>query len=85
VNGYAAYVSNNVPSNLTKGSGTNLSAMIFGNWEELLIGLWGSLDLLVDPYSNADSGRVRIVAFMSADIAVRRAASFAAIVDAITT
>lgn len=85
VNGYAGFVSNNVPNTLTKGSGTNLSAMIFGNWEELLIGMWGSLDLLVDPYTGADTGRVRIVAFMSADMAVRRAASFAAIVDAITT
>lgn len=85
VNGYAAYVSNNVPSNLTKGTGTNLSAMIFGNWQELLIGLWGSLDLLVDPYTFSNQGRVRITAFMSADIAVRRAASFAAITDAITT
>jgi HK97 family phage major capsid protein len=84
VNGYAAYVSNNVPSNLTKGSGTDLSAMIFGNWQDLLIGLWGSLDLLVDPYTFSNQGRVRITAFMSADIAVRRAASFAAITDAIT-
>lgn len=85
VNGYPAWVSNNVPSNLTKGTGTNLSAMIFGNWEDLLIGMWGSLDLLVDPYSQAQIGRVRIVAWMSVDIAVRRSASFAAITDAITT
>ena len=31
-------VSNNVPSNLTKGSGTNLSAVIYGNFADLLIG-----------------------------------------------
>ena len=42
------------------------------------------LDLLVDPYTHSDRGRVRITAFMSADIAVRRAASFAAMVDALT-
>ena len=85
VNGYAAYMSNNMPSNLTKGTGTNLSAMLFGNWQDLLIGLWGGLDLLVDPYTLSDRGRVRISAFMSADIQVRRPASFAAIIDAITT
>ena len=28
-------VSNNVPSNLTKGSGTNLSAVIYGNFADL--------------------------------------------------
>lgn len=85
VNGYTALASNNVPSNLTKGSGTNLSAMIFGNWQDLLIGLWGAMDLIVDPYTFSSRGRVRISAFLSADIAVRRPASFAAIMDASTT
>ena len=31
LNGYRAAVTNQLPSNLTKGTGTNLSAMIFGN------------------------------------------------------
>ena len=85
MNRYPAYVSNNVPGNLTKGTSSGVcSAVIFGNWSELLIGLWGGLDLLVDPYTHSDRGRVRITAFMSADIAVRRAASFAAMVDALT-
>ena len=34
-------VSNNVPSNLTKCSGTNLSAVIYGNFAGLLIGMFG--------------------------------------------
>ena len=34
-------VSNNVPLNLTKGSGTNLSAVIYGNFADLLIGMFG--------------------------------------------
>lgn len=84
VNGYSALTSNNVPSDLTKGTGTDLSAMIFGNWQDLLIGLWGVMDLIVDPYTFSSRGRVRITAFLSADIAVRQAASFAAIVDAVT-
>ena len=42
-------VSNNVPSNLTKGSGTNLSAVIYGNFADLLIGMFGQLEILVDP------------------------------------
>ncbi len=85
LNGYQAAVSNQVPSNLVKGtSGAVCSAVIFANWEDLLIGLWGSLDLLVDPYTFSNQGRVRITAFMSADIAVRRAASFAAMTDALT-
>jgi hypothetical protein len=31
----------------------------------LWIGEWGTVDLLVDPYTNADSGQVRVVIFIS--------------------
>ena len=50
-------VSNNVPSNLTKGSGTNLSAVIYGNFADLLIGLYGTLEILVDPYTTSPKAR----------------------------
>lgn len=81
VNGYGAGISNQVPSNLTKGTGQNLSALLFGNWADLIIGQWGTLDLLVDPYSNSTSGTVRVVALQDVDVAVRHAESFAAIRD----
>lgn len=84
LNGYRAAVSNAVPSNLTKGTGTNLSAIIFGNWSDLLIGMWGTLDLMVDPYSLSTAGSVRVVALQDVDVAVRHAESFATMVDAIT-
>ena len=74
-----------MPSNFTKGSGSSLSAPIFGNWSDLLIGEWGTVDLLVDPYTNADSGQVRVVTFCFMDIAVRHAQSFAAVSDIVTT
>ena len=84
VNGYNAGVTNQVPSNLTKGTGTNLSAIIFGNWADLVIGQWGVLDLMVDPYSQSTSGTVRVVALQDVDVALRKAVSFAAMQDAIT-
>jgi len=84
MNGYKSAVSSNVPSNLTKGTGTNLSAMIFGNWRDLMIGQWGGLDLMVDKISLGTSGGTRVIALLDVDIAVRRAASFAAILDATT-
>lgn len=84
MNGYPAYASNNVRSDFVKGSsGAVCSGIAFGNWAELIIGLWGAIDLVVDPYTNSDKGRVRISAFLSADISVKHAASFATIVDAI--
>lgn len=84
VNGYAVGRSNQVPGNLTKGTGTNLSAVIFGNWNDLVIGEWGVLEILPNPYgSGYNSGSVDIRAMQTVDIAVRQAASFAAIVDAL--
>ena len=76
-------VSNNVPSNLTKSSGTNLSAVIYGNFAELLIGMFGQLEILVDPYTDFAKGTVGDRALQSIDIAVRHAESFAAMQNAI--
>lgn len=76
-------VGNNVPSNLTKGSGANLSAVIYGNFVDLLIGLYGTLKILVDPYADFAKGTVGDRALQSIDITVRHAESFAAMQDAI--
>ena len=85
LNGYAAGVTNAVPSNLTKGTANGIcSAIIFGNFADLIIGMWGGLDLTVDPYSNSTSGTVRVVALQDVDVAVRNAVSFSAMRDALT-
>jgi HK97 family phage major capsid protein len=84
VNGYNAFVTNAVPSNGTKGTGTALSSVLFGNWNDLLIGMWGGLDLMVDPYTNSTSGTVRVVALQDVDVALRHPESFAVIKDATT-
>jgi HK97 family phage major capsid protein len=84
--GRPLHVSNNVPSNLVKGSsGAVCSAIIFGNFADLVIGQWGGgIDLLVDPYTLSTSGQLRLVAQGFFDILVRRAESFAAQKDALT-
>lgn len=85
--GYPLAVSNLVPSNLTKGSSSGVcSALIFGNWADLLIGVWSELDILVNPYESTaySKGNVSIRAMMTVDIDVRHAASFAAIQDLTT-
>lgn len=85
LNGYRVGVSNQVPGNLTRGTATGIcSAVIFGNFADLILGMWSGLDLLVNPYTGADAGTVRIHAYQDVDFAVRNAASFAAMVDALT-
>ena len=86
LNGYRALVTNQVSSTLVKGSsGSVCSAIFFGNWADLIIGMWGGLDMLVDPYTGSKSGTVRVTAFQDVDIAVRHAESFAAMLDALTS
>lgn len=85
LNGYQCHVTNQVSSTLTKGSAVGTaSAIFFGNWADLVIGQWGTLDILVDPYTGSTSGTVRVVALQDVDVAVRHAASFAAMLDALT-
>ena len=83
--GYPVRQTNLVPSNLTKGTGTNLSAMIFGNFRDVILAYWSALDLLVDPYTLGTSGGVRVIAFRDVDIGIRHAQSFAAIQDMVTS
>ncbi|WP_299702548.1 phage major capsid protein [uncultured Tateyamaria sp.] len=79
--GHTAAFTSLVPSNFTMGSGTDLSALIFGAWSELLIGQWGGIDVIVDDKTESDRGNVRITAHSEWDIALRNAQSFAAITD----
>ena len=80
-----AYV-NTVPGALTKGSGTNLSALIYGNWSDLLLGYWSEFDLLVNPFESTaySKGNVQIRGMITMDVAVRHPTSFAAIKDLVT-
>lgn len=83
--GYPLYETNQVPNNLDKGSSTGVcSAIIFGNWADLIIGMWGGLDINVDTSTGSTSGTVRVVALQDVDIAVRHAQSFSAMQDALT-
>ena len=78
-------VTNNVPSNLTKGSSSGVcSAMIYGNFSDLLVGVFGQVEVLVDPYSAMQTGVTAVRILQAIDIKVRHAESFGAIVD-ITT
>ena len=85
LNGYRAPVTTQVSSTLTKGSSSGVcSAIIFGNFADLVIGQWGGIDIQVNPYIKDTEGLVRITADVYYDAAVRRSGSFAAMLDALT-
>lgn len=83
VNGYRAMATNQVPSNLTKGTGTNLTAMIFGDFSTVMYAFWGGLDVLVDPYTQSSSGGIRVVALIDATLKILQTERLAKIVDLI--
>ena len=85
INGYRTGVTNAVPSNLTKGTSSGVcSAIIFGDFSQLIIGMWGTLDLMVDPYTGSSAGTVRVRALQDVDVNVRYTESFATMVDALS-
>lgn len=66
VNGYRTEVTNQIAT----------GDIFFGNFADLLIGMWGGLDITVDPYTFSSKGRIRYTAFQDVDFAHRRAESF---------
>ena len=82
INGYNAEVTNQLPSNLTKGTSTTVcSTAIFGVWSELLVAQWGNLEIVVDPYSYVNQNMIQVVSFIMADVGVRHPLAFAKIDD----
>jgi len=79
--GYDLAVTNNVPSDLTKGTLTTASAMVFGDFSQLMMGFFSTPDILIDPYTAGSTGAVRIRVMQEMDLAVRHAQSFAACLD----
>jgi HK97 family phage major capsid protein len=51
--------------------------LLLGDFSQAMLGEWGTLDVLVDPYTGSSAGTVRIVAFDSVDVGVRQPGAFA--------
>ena len=49
---------------------------IYGKFDNVFVGMWGALDIMVDPYSLSTSGSVRIVGLQDVDVAVRHPEAF---------
>jgi HK97 family phage major capsid protein len=86
LNDYRVAVSNNVPSNLTKGSSNGVcSSVIFSSmWDMAVLALFDSPEITIDPYTLATNGQVRITINQYADFGIRQPAAFAVMDDALT-
>jgi len=87
VNGYPLTMTNQVPSDLTKGSTSgSCSAVLMGDFSQAVLGLYGGgVEITVG--ENADDfakNLTSVKAVVSYDVAVRHVQSFAAILDVTT-
>ena len=66
VNGYRTEITNQI----------RRGDVFMGNFADLVILMWGGLELRADPYSKSLSGTLRITAFQDVDFILRRTESF---------
>lgn len=85
VAGYPFLATNQLPSNGTKGSGTNLSSAIFGNWSEAYVGMFGGVNLIFDTLTQKEAGNIRLYIEQFMDVKLRHAASFVVSTDIVHT
>jgi HK97 family phage major capsid protein len=71
--GYNAYSTNQVLATLGGGSEHGI---LFGNWADCMIGMWGAMEIVVDPYALKKQGMIEITSFQMCDIAFRHPESF---------
>lgn len=83
--GYRALSTTNCPANLTKGTGTGLSPLIFGNWPDLVVNLFDAVDLVFNPFTITISGFYGLYAYQEVDVAVRRTGAFQVVNAMVTT
>lgn len=75
LNGYKALASTNMVSKL--GDSQDEHGIVFGNWADYFLGQWGSLDLVIDPYSGKNESILEVTITMWANMGMIRPESFA--------
>ena len=86
INGYAIRENNLLPTNLTKGSASTCTPIIFGNFSDIFVGMWGAgIEVSV---AETEDDFIKLLTSIRAvttmDVAVSHAQSFAAIKDALS-
>jgi HK97 family phage major capsid protein len=74
VNSYDARVTNLITE--TASGAPEESPLIFGNFADLMMGMWGGIEILVDPFTQATSGMTRLVTNVYADVQIMHDESF---------
>jgi len=84
--GYSFESTTQIDATGTKGDGTNLTSIYFGNWQDMVKAMWGSLilDATTSGAGAFEKHQILIKAVAEVDVAVRHPESFAVATDVIT-
>ncbi len=66
INGYKTMTTNQI----------EIGDVFLGNFDDLILGMWGGIELIVDPYTYSSQGKIQITAFQDIDLGVRHPESF---------
>ena len=83
--GWPAIASVSVPNNITHGSGNNLTALVFADWSAVMVQMFASTTVLVNPYLQSVSGVIRLTYLQEVDVSVRHSPSIVRAFGLITT
>ena len=74
--GEQAFFTNQAPNDL--GAGDDEHGLLYGDFRDMLIGIWSQLDILVNPFAETaySKGNILVRAMATVDFGVRRPASF---------
>jgi len=76
VNGRKCAITDTIDDTWTANSKSNNTLLIFGNWDSLMIGFWGGIDFLVDPYTYSKLGGYNFVMTQYMDNNIAREEDF---------
>jgi HK97 family phage major capsid protein len=82
--GYDYFATTQLPTNLTKNSGINLTELVFGNWQEMIFANWGGIEIAAssETYTAFQKNQTWIRIAQDVDFAVRHPESFCVCSDA---
>jgi len=82
--GYDYYATTQIPTDLTKGGGTGLTEIYFGNWQELIFANWGGIEISASQETSTafQKNQTWIRIMQDVDFACRHPESFALCSDA---
>jgi HK97 family phage major capsid protein len=84
VNGYPFFTTKNLRDDRTDGAGSALSEMLFGNFRDAILCMWGALDFVMDTSTDINKGGLILRVFQDVDVVVRHGGSFSYAFDIIT-